>query len=317
MRATTPSERYRALIHWHYVALSLGRPGAAYEATESMLDMEAAGHAPSGRAHRLRILAANYSVGDSASAVEAVHRLGPWVAAPLSEDPTERDRQYRAICGVEQWRLWGGDTSSIARSLETLRRADPKVDPPGAATLASTCATLLEAIRGHVEGAADADVRIARLDSVMRTAPRLSGWSYGNLALARLREARGDQQGALDAARRRPHLWWSDVYWACHLREEGRLAELLGDREGAIRAYKHYLALRHAPEPGVEAEVEGVRSALHRLRGGKDVRRNEESVWADSEQGMVPSHSSNPDPRIVHPSDGIPFTLTTGWSQRE
>jgi hypothetical protein len=51
------------------------------------------------------------------------------------------------------------------------------------------------------------------------------------------------------------------------LREEGRLAALVGDRAGAIKAYSHYLALRHNPEPTVKPEVGRVRSELARLVG--------------------------------------------------
>jgi hypothetical protein len=51
------------------------------------------------------------------------------------------------------------------------------------------------------------------------------------------------------------------------LREEGRLAALLGDREGAIKAYSHYLALRYNPEPAVKPEVDRVRAELAQLVG--------------------------------------------------
>jgi hypothetical protein len=52
------------------------------------------------------------------------------------------------------------------------------------------------------------------------------------------------------------------------LREEGRLAALAGDREGAIRAYRHYLALRSEPEPAVRDQVAAVRGELRRLERG-------------------------------------------------
>ena len=51
------------------------------------------------------------------------------------------------------------------------------------------------------------------------------------------------------------------------LREEGRLAALVGDREGAIKAYSHYLALRYNPEPSVKPEVDRVRAELALLVG--------------------------------------------------
>jgi hypothetical protein len=50
-------------------------------------------------------------------------------------------------------------------------------------------------------------------------------------------------------------------------REEGRLAALVGDREAAIKAYTHYLALRYQPEPSVKPEVDRVRAELAQLVG--------------------------------------------------
>ena len=46
------------------------------------------------------------------------------------------------------------------------------------------------------------------------------------------------------------------------LREEGRLAALVGDTAGAIRAYRHFLALRESPEPALLPETARVREAL-------------------------------------------------------
>ena len=45
------------------------------------------------------------------------------------------------------------------------------------------------------------------------------------------------------------------------------LAALTGDREGAIRAYNHYLELRSDPELEVVPEVEAVRAELALLVG--------------------------------------------------
>jgi hypothetical protein len=56
---------------------------------------------------------------------------------------------------------------------------------------------------------------------------------------------------------------------ATHLREEGRLAARLGDRAGAIRAYRHYLALRSDPEPRLRAARDSVRAELERLERGR------------------------------------------------
>ena len=40
---------------------------------------------------------------------------------------------------------------------------------------------------------------------------------------------------------------------------------MAGEREEAIRAYKHYLALRVAPEPALQPQVDAVRRELRQL----------------------------------------------------
>jgi hypothetical protein len=54
-------------------------------------------------------------------------------------------------------------------------------------------------------------------------------------------------------------------YLSTFLREEGRLAALTGDTADAVRAYRHYLALRPHPEPEVTPEVAAVRAQLGEL----------------------------------------------------
>jgi hypothetical protein len=49
------------------------------------------------------------------------------------------------------------------------------------------------------------------------------------------------------------------------LREEGRLSALTADTVAAIRAYRHYLALRRDPEAALRPEVEQVRAELAAL----------------------------------------------------
>lgn len=52
---------------------------------------------------------------------------------------------------------------------------------------------------------------------------------------------------------------------ATHLREEGRLASLLGERAEAIQAYQHYLALRSTAEPSLRSSVEAIRAEVAKL----------------------------------------------------
>ena len=81
-----------------------------------------------------------------------------------------------------------------------------------------------------------------------------------NLEVARLRDRQGDHRAALMAVRRRTYSYHLTDYLAEHLREEGRLAALTGDRQGAVRAYRHYLVLRSDPEPALRPAVEAVPS---------------------------------------------------------
>jgi hypothetical protein len=57
------------------------------------------------------------------------------------------------------------------------------------------------------------------------------------------------------------------AFLSSYLREEGRLAELNGDRKGAVRAYRHHLRLRSDPEPVVLPEVQRVQEELEKLVG--------------------------------------------------
>ncbi len=129
---------------------------------------------------------------------------------------------------------------------------------------------VIEAMLATVGRHADVRAKAVRLDSLLRATDysrtHVGRYTVAAVVAARALEATGDLPGALAAARRR-HMWndISSPYLAAQLREEGRLAALTGDREGAIRAYRHYLALRAEPEPAVAAQVAAVRAELRRL----------------------------------------------------
>ncbi len=124
---------------------------------------------------------------------------------------------------------------------------------------------MLEALWKAAERTPDEEAGLRQLDSLMRTAPTTVPLlnRAGNIVCARLHERRGDLPRALAAIRRRDY--YNVSYLAPMLREEGRLAVLTGDRDGAIRAYQHYLVLRSDPEPEVKPEVEQVRAELAKL----------------------------------------------------
>jgi hypothetical protein len=108
------------------------------------------------------------------------------------------------------------------------------------------------------------------LDSLMRLGLIHSGfqgvWETPLIA-ARAFEEAGDLEAALAAIRLRVHHETIGMYGATAGREEGRLAQLAGDREGAVRAYQQWLAMHPDPEASVLDEVEQVKAELARLVG--------------------------------------------------
>jgi DNA-binding SARP family transcriptional activator len=113
-------------------------------------------------------------------------------------------------------------------------------------------------------GRSDASTLRARIDSDARSGC-CRGSHHIDLLLAMAYEHAGAETDALRAVRR--GRWrLPTMYLATYLRMEGRLAAKVGDREGAIRAYEHYLALRSDPEPPLRAERDSVRVVVDSLK---------------------------------------------------
>jgi len=112
---------------------------------------------------------------------------------------------------------------------------------------------------------------VAQVDSILLSYPYHSDYRVdkhlANVMVGGLLEELGEPELALAAVRRRFYYWGAPTYLSTQLREEGRLAALTGDREGAIRAYTHYLELRSDPEPEVLPEVMAVRAEMARVVG--------------------------------------------------
>ena len=90
----------------------------------------------------------------------------------------------------------------------------------------------------------------------------------GNLVASRLWERAGNVSKAYDAAQRWTYFTnnpGDGSLQATYIREQARLGALAGDREGAIAAYRHYLALRSNPEPALRPAVQAVRAELAKL----------------------------------------------------
>ena len=192
-----------------------------------------------------------YGSLDTTAAVDAVTRLAAFADGPVARDSAAQERQLQSMCPVEWWRLAHGDTRTARTAITRL------------AGHAWRCDVLLEALLAAAEQRSDAGEAFGRLDSLLTAGGGLPGWT---MEVARWREAHGDLRGALQAARKRPGAFPPLNLSYC-LREEGRLASLVGDRAGAIKAYSHYLALRYNPEPAVKPEVNRVRAELAQLLG--------------------------------------------------
>ena len=112
----------------------------------------------------------------------------------------------------------------------------------------------------------DAGSSVARLDSLAFTLQTAGdAAAYAPLWIARLHEQLGDHRGALDAVRRRQYMSDWPRYLASMLREEGRLADALGETAAAREVYRRYLVLRHSPDAPLQLQAAAVRQAVARL----------------------------------------------------
>jgi hypothetical protein len=129
------------------------------------------------------------------------------------------------------------------------------------------CAELIDVSLAVASRSRDAHARLRQLDSLVLT-PQVAGdaSAYAHILIARLHERVNDAPGALAAIRRRSYMTIWPRYLASSLREEGRLAQLTGDRDGARDAYTRHLALRDSPEAEMEPDVAAVRLRLSQLR---------------------------------------------------
>jgi hypothetical protein len=264
-RVSTEDEGWVAWVGLWVTALNTGRPQEAQAALERI---PAIVEDPARRDVFL-LLSATFGDDDTAAAASVARRLAATESATPTGSSEVRAREFANRCVLEQWKLAHGDTSSVQRTIAFLAGADPKVDESATRSLNSACITLLAAWRAVATRSPDAPRAVAALDSLIRTGLLFSGslLQEGNLLLARLYEAQGDLPRAVRAIRRRVFGLGVPLYLATYLREEGRLAALTGDREGAIRAYRHYLVLRENPEPPLASQAAEVRVELAKLLG--------------------------------------------------
>ena len=253
-RAQTPADSVERYGFDAYIFLQqLGRPAAAAAAFRAAVNaIDHGGNSIPAWRHGVFQVVTMYSLFgevDSATTSAAVQWLMRQASAPPSRNAEEAEQQRADLCILTHWRLVHRDTTGVHTAIARLKNGD--------------CYPSLRALLAAIEQSPDTGSTLRELES------RRKGWAesyYQNLEIARLLEARGDVNGALTWIRRRPG-YQANTMFAYPLREEGRLAVLAGDREGAIRAYRHYLALRYNPEPSVKPAVDSVRAELARLVG--------------------------------------------------
>ncbi len=266
--ATAEAERQFLAREASTLMLVLGRPAESAKLLEDSKGMDG------GDPHAIPVLhvrAALAAGGDTAAARRAASELGR-VEQQAGTDSLTRLRIRQAIRVLEPWRLAHGDTSQTRRSLERLRAIEASLAPDAWQSRldARIEIAMIEALFARRVRPSELPAAARRLDSLLqqvdyRTA-HAGRATFAGLVAAQALEAVGDYDRAWAAARRR-QTWFgrNTPYLAAQLREEGRLAALAGRTDAAIRAYRHYLALRRAAEPSVEPEVRAVRQELAKL----------------------------------------------------
>jgi serine/threonine-protein kinase len=238
-RIGTREQRFERILSLHAAALNGGRPLEAVLIADSLRAVQA----DTMFDKRLLVLAALYGGGDRAA--------GERAAQALSNSGAQLDR-----CVAAQWRWF--QHRDVPLAMNATREA----------TVAErVCSAALEALRTSVSG--DAERALGELTELYRSAPVEfyvdSHVEYAPIVHARILESQGKRDAALAALRSRPYfIGWQPLVSAS-LREEGRLAAQVGDREGAIRAYRHFLALRPNPEPALRPINTTVQNELAKL----------------------------------------------------
>jgi serine/threonine-protein kinase len=209
------------------------------------------------------------------AALGAVQRQARLASSPAALTAAGRRAQYAAACLVGQWNLVREPAGTAAGPIGVLRRGADARDAVGTPEANPACLALLEAMQAVRDGHPVRVALVLRLDSLLLTvppgtsgvnSPPDAGLEVVNLAAAHLLERVGLTAPAFRAARRSS---WSGFHgpYSPRLRELGRLAVLAGERDAAVRAYRHYLAIRRDPEPALIPQRDSVRAELAALEG--------------------------------------------------
>jgi tetratricopeptide (TPR) repeat protein len=254
-RAATAEEQNNLGWGWHEYSIIAGQPSRAAPLPAGLP-----------KPLRLAFLFFDYRFddGDSAAGVQAAGVLEREIGTALNPRPEFTLARFAA----GQRALDLGRLEIAARAVADLR--NPRVPPDSAwlAELPSRFALILESELAARRKSPELPGMLTRLDSVMTNSGDFGALGLlpriGNLVVARLYHEQGFLPQAL-AAIRRQAFGFFDFGVVTYYLEEARLAALAGDREGAIRAYRRYLALRSGAEPRLQPQVAAVRGELEAL----------------------------------------------------
>ncbi|HEV8598322.1 MAG TPA: serine/threonine-protein kinase [Gemmatimonadales bacterium] len=272
-------------MRWGYtkrleIALNRGRPAEAAALTQRWI----ADH-PFRPLDRLsEVVNALFWDADTTLAAREISGLAQLGGPPRAFSSNQGLDAAHDLCALSLWQASRGQLDRLPQAIAELRRvAAGEQNPPIYRLL---CASILEIQLAAAERRPELRTRVEALDSLVRGNSTLSWFrAAANLTAARYWEELKEPLRALTATRRR--LYITDIgeprVLVAHstlLREEGRLAALTGDRDGAMRAYRRYLALRADAEPVLAPQVARVRAALDSLTGSRSQEagvRNQES----------------------------------------
>jgi len=254
-RAATAEEQEFLALAWHECSILIGQPSRSVPLPASL-------HEPL----RLAFLFFNsrFDDGDSVAGAEAAGILERAIGTPL--DPRPDFALARFAAGQRALDL--GRLETAARAVADLRNPRVPADSAWLAELPSRFALILESELAARRQSPELPRLLTRLDSVMTNPGDFGAFGLlpriGNLVAARLYHQQGSLPQAL-AAIRRHSFGFGDPLVATYQLEEGRLAALNGDREGAIHAYRRYLAFRSDAEPRLQPQVAAARAELEAL----------------------------------------------------
>jgi serine/threonine-protein kinase len=252
-RAASSQERERVDFWWHLNSVIMGQPSRAAPWPGPEDDPEWLSYI---------FLEAHLADGDSAAGAATGAALDRFIGTPLNAEGFNLIARYAA----GQRALDLGQMKRAEQAVADLVRARIPADSAWLREISTAYALVLQAQLASRRQSPDEARLLAQLDSSMINSTNAALVRVGNLVLARLHERRGDLPRALAVIRRRYFDYPVNPIYVAYHREEGRLAALNGDREGAVRAYRRYLTLRSNPEPRLQPQIAQIRAEIQALQ---------------------------------------------------